>query len=68
MSKPPDPELVSVDFVFTTDAALNDLIAAHRKAYEAEHGRAIAMHARRPLGAGKARITFRLLEKKPARR
>ncbi|MBT9560761.1 MAG: hypothetical protein IV100_32355 [Myxococcales bacterium] len=67
MAKSTEPTLLKRDFTFTTDAELNSLIAAHRAAHEAEHGKILAMHARQSLGSTKVRITFRVVEKKGGR-
>ncbi len=62
MPKKAEPELVNHDFVFASDRELDEKIAAHRAAHEQSTGQRLAMHARRPLGAGKVRITFRIVE------
>ena len=67
MPKKPEPTRIHHDFAFTKDAELEALIAAFRAAHEAEHQQILAMDARRSLGAGKVRITFRVIEKKPRR-
>jgi hypothetical protein len=58
------PEKKTHDFVFSSDADLNAQIAAHQARHEAEHGQRLAMDARRPLGPGKVRITFRVVDKR----
>jgi len=60
--KKAEPELLNHDFGFASDRDLDEKIAAHRAAHEASTGQRLAMHARRPLGAGKVRITFRVVE------
>jgi hypothetical protein len=62
--KKPEPTRIHHDFVFEKDADLDAKIAAFRTAHEAEHDQILAMDARRSLGAGKVRITFRVIEKK----
>lgn len=52
------------DFSYTSDADLNAQIAAFTAAHEASHDHRLAMDARRDLGPGKVRITFRHVEKK----
>ncbi len=59
-SKPPKVTL-DHDFAFATDAELDEQIAAFRAAHEATHGQRLAMDARRSLGPGKVRVTFRLV-------
>lgn len=65
--KKQQPELVDRDFVFASDRELDEIIAAFRSAHETTTGQRLAMHARRSLGAGKVRITFRIVEA-PARK
>ena len=60
--KKAEPERVSSDFVFASDRELDEQIAAHRTAHEQSTGQRLAMHARRSLGAGKVRITFRIVD------
>lgn len=64
MPKKPEPTRIHHDFVFEKDAELDAKIAAFRAAHEAAHEQILAMDARRSLGAGKVRITFRVIEKK----
>lgn len=54
---------VTVDhvFAFVNDADLNAQIAAFRAASEKTRGQRLAMDARRPLGPGKVRVTFRVV-------
>ena len=63
MAKQREPEQVQSTFTFSSEAALNVLIADYRSAYERDHGTRLAMHGRRDLGAGKVMITFRVVEK-----
>lgn len=65
MPKKPPKTTVEHVFTFTSEADLNAQIAAFRAAHEASAGERLAMDARRPLGATKARVTFRIV---PGRR
>ncbi len=67
MPKKAQPELVDRDFAFATDRELDAQIAAFRSEHESSTGQRLAMHARRSLGAGKVRVTFRVVEA-PAKR
>ena len=67
MPKKQQPELVDRDFVFANDRELDEMIAAFRSEHETTTGQRLAMHPRRSLGAGKVRITFRIVEA-PARK
>ena len=62
MSKRDSQPTVGRDFVIADEADLNAQIAAFRAEHEAEHGQRLAMDARRPLGANKVRITFRIVD------
>ncbi|MEZ4447963.1 MAG: hypothetical protein R3B09_00705 [Nannocystaceae bacterium] len=61
MPKKPPKTTVDHVFTFTTDADLDAQVAAFRAAHEASAGVRLAMDAKRPLGAGKARVTFRVV-------
>ena len=63
MGKAP-PQTFDHVFEFGNDRELDDRIAEFRRAHEQEHGERLAMHARRSLGPRKARITFRVVEKR----
>ena len=52
------------DFEFVKESDLNVQIAQFAAAHEAEHRQILAMDSRRPLGVGKVRVTFRIIEKK----
>lgn len=67
VAKKQQPETIDRDFAFASDRELDDMIAAFRSAHETTTGQRLAMHARRSLGAGKVRITFRIVEA-PARK
>ena len=63
MGKKSEPETLNRDFVFGSDRELDEQIAAFRRDHEAAAGERLAMHARRSLGAGKVRITFRIVHR-----
>jgi hypothetical protein len=67
MPKKPEKVTLNHDFAFATDADLDAQIAAFREAHEASHHERLAMDARRPLGANKVRITFRIVPGKRPR-
>lgn len=58
-----DKVLVHHDFVCATEAELSEQLKAFRAAHEAEQGQILAMDARRSLGPGKVRVTFRVVDK-----
>ncbi len=66
VGKKDEDQLVHRDFVYADDRALDAMITAFRSEHEQRHGERLAMHARRELGRGKVRISFRVVE--PARR
>lgn len=68
MPKKPEKVTLDHDFAFTTDADLDQQLAAFRSAHEATHGRILAMDSKRSLGPGKLRVTFRVIEKKGKKR
>lgn len=55
------------DFRFQNDTDLNAQIAAFQAAHEEANHQILAMDGRRSLGAGKVRISFRVLPKKRGR-
>jgi hypothetical protein len=61
MPKKPEKVTLNHDFEFVKDADLNAQIAAFSAAHEAAHHERLAMDARRPLGAHKVRVTFRIV-------
>jgi hypothetical protein len=67
MGKAP-PQTFDHVFEFGSDRELDDRIAEFRRTHEQEQGERIAMHARRPLGANKVRITFRIVAAPSGRR
>lgn len=64
MPKKPEKVTVGQDFAFTSDADLNAQIAAFAAAHEAAHRDRLAVDAKRPLGANKVRVTFRVVPAK----
>lgn len=62
MAKKAVPETVNRDFAYASDRELDELIAAFRGEHERTQGQRLAMHARRSLGPGKVRVTFRVVE------
>jgi hypothetical protein len=67
MPKKPEKVTLDHDFVFEKEVDLNEQIASFRAEHDAAHGQILAMDARRPLGPGKVRVTFRVIEKKGGR-
>jgi len=66
MGKKVQPETLDRDFQFGSDRELDELIATFRAEHErAAAGQRLAMHARRSLGSGKVRITFRIVDAPP---
>ncbi len=63
MAKKTAPQTLDHDFAFANDRELDEKIAAFRTEHEQAAGERLAMHARRSLGAGKVRITFRIVER-----
>jgi hypothetical protein len=61
VGKQAQPEMLDRDFAFASDRELDEKIAAFRSEHEKAHGQRLAMHARRSLGAGKVRVTFRVV-------
>lgn len=59
---------ISHDFTSANDADLSAQIAAFQARHRDEHGQLLAMDARRSLGPGRDRVTFRVRDDKPARR
>lgn len=64
MAKTTEKVTLNHDFKFDTDADLNTQIAAFAASHEAQHRQILAMDARRSLGPGKVRVTFRVVQKK----
>jgi hypothetical protein len=67
MPKKPEKVTLHQDFAFESEADLDGKVRAFRAAHEAEHGQLLAMDAKRSLGPGKVRVTFRVVEKKGKR-
>jgi hypothetical protein len=57
-------ETLHHDFVFASDGDLNKQIAEFAAEHQAQHGDRLAMDSRTGLGAGRVRITFRLVPPK----
>lgn len=51
-------------FAFSSDADLDAQIQAFKQEHETAHGQRLAVDSKRPLGAGKARISFRVVAQK----
>ena len=64
MAKTIEKVTLNQDFKFDSDADLNAQIAAFAAAQKAQQGQILAMDARRSLGPGKVRVTFRVVQKK----
>ena len=56
-------QLVEQVFTFVSETDLDARIRAFKAEYEANHGDFLALDQKRPLGPGKAKLTFRILEK-----
>lgn len=67
MAKKTEKILVNHDFAFAKESELNAQIAAFAAEHEAAHHQILAMDARRPLGPGKVRVTFRVIDKPTTR-
>jgi hypothetical protein len=67
MPKKPEKVTLNHDFAFESEADLDRKVGAFRAEHEAEHGQMLAMDAKRSLGPGKVRVTFRVVEKKGKR-
>ena len=61
MGKKADKQLVDKVFAYADDSELDAQIATFKAAHEAEHGQRLALDAKRPLGPGKARLSFRVV-------
>ncbi|MBL9105531.1 MAG: hypothetical protein JNL82_31635 [Myxococcales bacterium] len=64
MPKKPEKITVGQDFTYAGDADLNAQVAAFAAAHEAAHDERLAMDAKRSLGPGKVRVTFRVVPAK----
>lgn len=67
MPKKPEKVTTSHDFTYASEAELAQKVDEFRRAHEAEHQQILAMDAKRSLGPGKVRVTFRVIEKKAKR-
>lgn len=56
-------QLVEQVFPFASEADLDALIRAFKAEYEAKHGDFLALDQKRPLGPGKVKLSFRIVEK-----
>lgn len=61
-------QLVEHVFAFASDADLDAQINAFKADYESTHGDRLALDNKRSLGAGKARLSFRVVPGKPGKR
>jgi hypothetical protein len=68
MAKKSEKVLLNHDFAFEKEAELGALIAAFAAEHEATHHQILAMDARRSLGPGKVRVTFRIIDKPASRK
>ncbi len=68
MPKKPEKVTLNQDFAFESEADLDRKLAAFRAEHEAGKGQILAMDAKRSLGPGKVRVTFRVVDKKPLKR
>jgi len=64
MPKKPDKLTLDRNFEFASDADLDGQIAA----FKAEHPQRLALDNKRPLGPGKIRVTFRVVDAPPGKR
>ncbi|MFV8751390.1 hypothetical protein ACNOYE_12670 [Nannocystaceae bacterium ST9] len=64
MPKKPEKVTLNHDFAYASESDLAEQITAFRGAHEAEHRQILAMDAKRSLGPGKVRVTFRVIDKK----
>ncbi len=67
MPKKPEKVTLARDFASSGDADLDQQVAAFRVEHEAESGQRLAMDAKRSLGPGKVRVTFRVVATKGKR-
>lgn len=67
MPKKPEKVTVNHDFAYASEAELAQKVDAFRAEHEATQGQILAMDAKRSLGPGKVRVTFRVIDKKAKR-
>lgn len=67
MAKKPEKLTLDQVFAFTSDADLDAQIAAFKAEHERARGQGLAMDDKRSLGAGKVRVSFRVIAKRPAK-
>lgn len=61
MPKKPEKVTLSHDFAFESESDLAGKVSAFRAEHEATQGQILAMDAKRSLGPGKVRVTFRVV-------
>ena len=64
----PRQQLVEQVFTFANEAELDARIKTFKAEYEAAHGNFLALDQKRPLGPGKAKLSFRVVESPTKRR
>lgn len=64
MGKKDEKVTISQDFAFSSDADLSAQIAAFQTKQQETQALRLAMDARRSLGPGKVRVTFRVVSNK----
>ncbi len=67
MPKKPEKVTLNHDFTYASESELADKLSAFRAEHEATHQQNLAMDAKRSLGPGKVRVTFRVVAGKPRR-
>lgn len=56
-------QLVEQVFSFASEADLDARIRTFKAEYEAKHGHFLALDQKRPLGPGKVKLSFRIVDK-----
>lgn len=64
MAKQPPKRTVDHVFAFTSEADLDAQIQAFKRTHAAEHGEELALDSKRQLGPGKARLSFRVIDRR----
>ena len=64
----PRQQLVEQVFTFANEAELDAQIKTFKAEYEAVHSNFLALDQKRPLGPGKAKLSFRIVESPTKRR
>ncbi|MCA9699937.1 MAG: hypothetical protein KC431_20600 [Myxococcales bacterium] len=62
MAKQARKQTVDHVFSYTSEAELDTQIQAFKAAHADAHGEGLALDSKRPLGPGKARLSFRVVE------